>query len=129
MSAGTESGTKMEPIRRHPGAYFHHPRSEPLCDKAATNPRKSHDASVLSLCCNQKKGQAKPNVQTDKRSRKLLLDVARGEMVCLMGPSGTGLGLALVAELTEAMGGGRVEVESTIRQGSCLTVTLPRNHA
>jgi len=81
------------------------------------------------LCCNQKKGQAKPNVQTDKRSRKLLLDVARGEMVCLMGPSGTGLGLALVAELTEAMGGGRVEVESTIRQGSCLTVTLPRNHA
>jgi YD repeat-containing protein len=25
MSAETESGTKMEPIRGHPGAYFHHP--------------------------------------------------------------------------------------------------------
>ena len=38
---------------------------------------------------------------------------------------GTGLGLALVKELTEAMGG-TVAVESTLDEGSCFTVTLPR---
>jgi signal transduction histidine kinase len=37
---------------------------------------------------------------------------------------GTGLGLALVKELTEAMGG-MVAVESTPGEGSCFTVTLP----
>jgi signal transduction histidine kinase len=37
---------------------------------------------------------------------------------------GTGLGLALVKELTEAMGG-TATVESTLGEGSCFTVTLP----
>ncbi len=39
--------------------------------------------------------------------------------------SGTGLGLALVKELTEAMGGS-VAVESTPGEGSCFTIYLPR---
>jgi signal transduction histidine kinase len=39
--------------------------------------------------------------------------------------SGAGLGLALVKELTEAMGG-RVDVDSTVGQGSCFILRLPR---
>jgi signal transduction histidine kinase len=39
--------------------------------------------------------------------------------------SGSGLGLALVKELTEAMGGS-VAVESVLGQGSCFTLLLPR---
>ena len=39
--------------------------------------------------------------------------------------SGTGLGLALVKELTEAMGGS-VTVESTLGEGSCFTIRLRR---
>lgn len=38
---------------------------------------------------------------------------------------GTGVGLALVKELTEAIGGA-IAVESTLGEGSCFTITLPR---
>jgi signal transduction histidine kinase len=43
-------------------------------------------------------------------------------------PGGAGLGLALVKELTEAMGG-NVHVESTAGEGSCFTVCIPRSEA
>ncbi len=49
----------------------------------------------------------------------------RGEDVHARDARGAGLGLALVKELTEAMGG-RVGVESTLGQGSVFTVWLPR---
>lgn len=38
--------------------------------------------------------------------------------------TGAGVGLALVRELTEAMGG-EVTVESVLGEGTCFTVTLP----
>jgi signal transduction histidine kinase len=41
------------------------------------------------------------------------------------GQSGAGLGLAVVKELTEAMGGS-VEANSTLDEGSCFTIRLPR---
>ena len=41
---------------------------------------------------------------------------------------GAGLGLALVKELTEAMGGA-VAVQSTLGEGSCFMVTLPPANA
>jgi signal transduction histidine kinase len=48
----------------------------------------------------------------------------RGEGTSLGERTGAGLGLALVKELTEAMGG-TVGVESTVGEGSCFTVWLP----
>ena len=48
----------------------------------------------------------------------------RGESSRFSMGSGTGLGLALVKEWIEAMGGS-VAVESTVNQGSCFTLRLP----
>jgi signal transduction histidine kinase len=49
----------------------------------------------------------------------------RSDAARLHPESGSGLGLALVKELTEAMGGS-VAVESVVGQGSCFTLRLPR---
>ncbi|WP_119069930.1 sensor histidine kinase [Aggregatilinea lenta] len=49
----------------------------------------------------------------------------RGDTARLRDGSGAGLGLALVKELAEAMGG-TVEAESALGQGSTFTVRLPR---
>jgi signal transduction histidine kinase len=48
----------------------------------------------------------------------------RADATRLRPESGSGLGLALVKELTEAMGGS-VAVESVVGQGSCFTLLLP----
>jgi signal transduction histidine kinase len=49
----------------------------------------------------------------------------RADAARLRPEGGSGLGLALVKELTEAMGGS-VSVESVVSQGSCFTLRLPR---
>jgi signal transduction histidine kinase len=49
----------------------------------------------------------------------------RSDRTRMQSSTGSGLGLALVKELTEAMGGS-VSVESTLGQGSCFTVAVPR---
>ncbi|HEX3270905.1 MAG TPA: ATP-binding protein [Ktedonobacterales bacterium] len=49
----------------------------------------------------------------------------RADAARLRPEGGSGLGLALVKELTEAMGGS-VSVESVVGQGSCFTLLLPR---
>jgi signal transduction histidine kinase len=49
----------------------------------------------------------------------------RSDSARLQSASGSGLGLALVKELTEAMGGS-VAIESTLGEGSCFTITVPR---
>jgi signal transduction histidine kinase len=52
----------------------------------------------------------------------------RADAARLRPEGGSGLGLALVKELTEAMGGS-VSVESVVGQGSCFTLLLPRTDA
>jgi len=52
----------------------------------------------------------------------------RADAARLRPEGGSGLGLALVKELTEAMGGS-VDVESIVGQGSCFTLLLPRADA
>jgi signal transduction histidine kinase len=49
----------------------------------------------------------------------------RADAARLRPEGGSGLGLALVKELTEAMGGS-VNVASIVGQGSCFTLVLPR---
>ena len=49
----------------------------------------------------------------------------RSDRARMQSASGSGLGLALVKELTEAMGGS-VTIESELDHGSCFTLTFPR---
>ena len=49
----------------------------------------------------------------------------RSDRARMQSASGSGLGLALVKELTEAMGGS-VAIESMLGQGACFTLTFPR---
>ncbi|HEX6543541.1 MAG TPA: ATP-binding protein [Ktedonobacterales bacterium] len=49
----------------------------------------------------------------------------RSDRARMQSATGSGLGLALVKELTEAMGG-HVSVESIVGQGTCFTVAVPR---
>jgi signal transduction histidine kinase len=49
----------------------------------------------------------------------------RSDRARMQSASGSGLGLALVKELTEAMGGS-VAIESELDQGSCFTLMFPR---
>ncbi len=49
----------------------------------------------------------------------------RSDRARMQSASGSGLGLALVKELTEAMGGS-VAIESALGQGACFTLTFPR---
>ena len=59
------------------------------------------------------------------RRASLFLPAANRLGAPLVIPAAAGLGLALVKELTEAMGGS-VAVQSALGEGSCFTVTLPR---
>nr|WP_269106713.1 PAS domain-containing sensor histidine kinase [Massilia sp. TS11] len=43
-----------------------------------------------------------------------------------MGRGGTGLGMHIVYNIVTAMLGGRVEVDTTLGRGTCITLTLPR---
>ena len=52
----------------------------------------------------------------------------RGEQAHNKDTRGSGLGLALVKELTEAMGG-TVRAESIAGQGSCFTIHIPIAHS
>jgi signal transduction histidine kinase len=51
---------------------------------------------------------------------------AHAHMDAELGVSGSGLGLAITAECIQAMGG-TIDCQSTVGQGSCFSITLPRN--